>query len=285
MTLIAVWVRQGRLTDELVVAADSRLTGGLIWDGAPKILTFPRGDCVLAFAGNTDVAYPLMIQIHNTLLAYEASATRRLDVPEAARHAVAVINQMRGLISDLPMGQDRPEHPRTLFMFAGFSWRFTKFMAWRIVYSPGLDQFLLRPIHGVRGMAPGRLLKFVGDASSSATSRLAEVLIPKGTLVRGGLDMEPAEILIEFIHRDDQRSIGGTPQIVKIFRHANTDAYAVDWPSKHGRPFFFGRPLLNYERIDVPIIYPSEGFRIERRMTADQVTPHAGNADEGNDSQ
>jgi len=53
---------------EMIVASDSRLSGGQAWDGNPKILMLPRSDAVLAFAGYTGVAYPLMIQAYNAIV-------------------------------------------------------------------------------------------------------------------------------------------------------------------------------------------------------------------------
>ena len=44
MTLVAAWVRSVGTTQELVLATDSRLTGGHTWDCCPKILSLPRGD-------------------------------------------------------------------------------------------------------------------------------------------------------------------------------------------------------------------------------------------------
>ena len=56
---------EGHQRQELLVASDSRLRGGYAWDAAPKLLRLPRGDSVLAFAGQTDFAYPLMLQAWN----------------------------------------------------------------------------------------------------------------------------------------------------------------------------------------------------------------------------
>ncbi len=49
MTLGVEWVRQVGGTQELVVASDSRLSGGQAWDGNAKIMLLPRSDAVLSF--------------------------------------------------------------------------------------------------------------------------------------------------------------------------------------------------------------------------------------------
>jgi hypothetical protein len=47
----------------LVLASDSRLTGGPIDGLAPKVFALPRSDALLAFAGDTQHAYPLVLQM------------------------------------------------------------------------------------------------------------------------------------------------------------------------------------------------------------------------------
>jgi len=58
MTLSLAWIRSVGNVQELVMATDSRLRRGRAWDVAPKILTLPRTDCAICFAGDTDDAYP-----------------------------------------------------------------------------------------------------------------------------------------------------------------------------------------------------------------------------------
>jgi hypothetical protein len=47
MTLCISWVRQVGSVTEMIVASDSRLSGGQFWDANPKILMLPRTDSVL----------------------------------------------------------------------------------------------------------------------------------------------------------------------------------------------------------------------------------------------
>jgi hypothetical protein len=61
MTLGMAWVRT-KGTTQLLVASDSRLSGGRYWDSNPKIILLPRSDCVMSFAGDTNDAYPLMFR-------------------------------------------------------------------------------------------------------------------------------------------------------------------------------------------------------------------------------
>jgi hypothetical protein len=64
MTIAAAWTRRIHSCNELVFVADSRLSGGArTFDYCAKILTLPRSDCAIAFAGSTDNAYPMMHQL------------------------------------------------------------------------------------------------------------------------------------------------------------------------------------------------------------------------------
>lgn len=52
MTIIATWIAQNIENSEnkyLVVASDSRVTGGGAWDCCPKIFPLGREDSVIAF--------------------------------------------------------------------------------------------------------------------------------------------------------------------------------------------------------------------------------------------
>ena len=82
MTLCAAWIRTVGKTKELVVASDSRLAGGIRWDGCPKIITFSRSDFVICFAGNTVDAYPFMLQVNNAIENYSRASSGALDVTE-----------------------------------------------------------------------------------------------------------------------------------------------------------------------------------------------------------
>ena len=64
MTVAVAWVRTIRDCEELVFVTDSRLSGdGCNFDACPKLLTLPRNDCLIAFAGYTGHAYPVIHQL------------------------------------------------------------------------------------------------------------------------------------------------------------------------------------------------------------------------------
>jgi hypothetical protein len=94
MTICAAWVRKVGKQEELLVASDSRLSGGRSIDYCPKLLVLPRLDCAVCFAGSTDLAYPLMLQLSLATEAHPPSFKRVLDLRPFVTHAVKVFNSM-----------------------------------------------------------------------------------------------------------------------------------------------------------------------------------------------
>lgn len=76
MTLVATWIRQTKSNEELVIASDSRVTGGIVINCAPKLFRLERNDAVLAYCGPTMVAYPILLQIKASLDAHEETRER-----------------------------------------------------------------------------------------------------------------------------------------------------------------------------------------------------------------
>lgn len=274
VTLLAAWVRTIGHDDQLVVAADSRLTGGLCWDGCPKIVSLPRTDCLLAFAGDTHLSYPLMLQVQNAFASSPALRSRRIDVRGARDNALLVVNQMKQAIEQWPSDGER-DYSDTVFLLAGYSWRLSRFEVWRFVYRRRYRRFEFEPARAIRGLGDDRLIVFAGDQTSRATTRLARHLDAKGVLERGPVDMEPLSALIDLSLDDTPttHSIGGAPQVAKIYRHQNVDHFAVRWPPTSSETYFFGRKLLPVERIDAPELSLIDGFQINYRGALSSTRP------------
>jgi hypothetical protein len=146
MTLSMAWVRQVNQTNELVFASDSRLRGGdEVSDYGPKIFTLPRSDCLISFAGDTDDAYPLMLQMAHGIEFYQKSNDRRTDITQAKAIAIDVFNQVREEYHDFPRDRTAAGDPKVSFIFGGFSWRLSKFLIWTLHYQPDIDRFTFRP--------------------------------------------------------------------------------------------------------------------------------------------
>jgi hypothetical protein len=91
---------------------------------------------------------------------------------------------------------------------------------------------------------------------------------------RQALDYEPFEILAEMLSnshftdrmgekaffnaKDKPGAIGGAPQALKIYQHANVRPIAVRWPLSHNSTVtLFGRPLFEWEMTLNPIYDPA----------------------------
>ena len=259
MTLGMAWVRQIGRTKEFVVAVDSRLSGGEAWDGCPKLLTLPRSDCVIAFSGNTHHAYPLMLQIQNAINMHRNSRDRTIDIIHMKGHLSRVWKEMSSAISSLPMGQDKPDPRDVTFLFGGYSWREHDFRFWKITGSSTDFQAKLPDRWG-----PNRdslRIVFFGDVEPIAAAKklLAKLMIARKKLPGGDFDMEPFEVLRDIIRANQFHSVGGPPQLVKIYQHMNTVPFALYWPnSADGRPTLLGRTLLDYEVAAWPILDPDK---------------------------
>jgi hypothetical protein len=68
--------------------------------------------------------------------------------------------------------------------------------------------------------------------------------------------MEPFEILRDMIRSGDYPSIGGAPQVAKVYKYMRTQFFAVRWTDSNGIPHALGRPALGYESFEAPIIDP-----------------------------
>jgi hypothetical protein len=260
MTLGMAWVRSIGGIRELIVASDSRLCGGQFWDANPKIMLLPRSDCVVSFAGDTYDSYPLMLQAYNSVLMFNAASNRSLDLTQLKGHLIRVFNQSRRFITHLPLGQDHPTPPDVSFMLAGYSWRSKVFRIWKIYYDHHFQKFTFRPTSPWTGAGQEeKLITFVGDgpAIGEAKTLLIDVLREKKRLTSGGLNMEPFDVLRDIIRSKKYPSVGGPPQLVKVYEHMNAVPVGVYWPNKESSQVtVLGRPLMEYEKVDWRILDP-----------------------------
>lgn len=260
MTLGMAWVRSTGGIRELLVISDSRLSGGQFWDANPKIMLLPRSDCVISFAGDTSAAYPLMLQAYNAIAMFEAAANRGLDITHLKGHLVRVLNRSLSFISHLPVGQETPDEPGAIFMLAGYSWREKRFRIWKLYFDRQIKKFTFRPTQPWTGEGQEeKLITFVGDQDVifEARKRLVTHLKSTGRLVSGGLNMEPFAVLRDMLRTSSFPSIGGAPQLVKIYENMNAVPAGVFWPDKRsGIVSVLGRPLMQYEKVRWRLIDP-----------------------------
>src|SRR3954469_4813095 len=92
MTIAIAWTREISRCEELVFVTDSRLSGdGRNFDACPKVMTLPRTDCAIAFAGYTGHAYPMMQQLSFAIDAHAPLKRGSLDITQVKSHALKVV--------------------------------------------------------------------------------------------------------------------------------------------------------------------------------------------------
>lgn len=250
MTAVAAWIRQIKNgVDELCLISDSRLSDGRNIDCAPKILPLPRGDIAISFAGETQVAYPFFLQLYFASLSFRAARTRGLDIIEYRPHALAILNDIVRRI-DTPI--DSLRLPQCSFLLCGYSWIKKRFYIWRIVYKPELGRFHYDSATGICGRRES--IMFAGDAGPRLRDETHAVLTSRRghQWGRTPLNLEPLEALANLLSTPDSRSsIGGPPQLVKIYQHSNASIIPVYWPRDQQTSIAYsGRIVLGYERVD-----------------------------------
>lgn len=249
MTVALAWIAtrsDGR--EHLYVASDSRVRGGGHMDACPKIITLPRSDAVLAFAGSTTSAYPLMLQVANSIAAHRPARDRTMDICQLKGHLVHVCTDLIGRFIDVAAPFDERE---VQFLLAGFSWLTGDFQVWTIEFNAKKKRFIER---AARTFHP-RLRKaaFIGDRATDLRGQLARMLAPEGPPV----SLEPLGVLAEMLLAAGKAdTIGGPPQVVRVAKHMNTRCFVVRW---QGKPTIFGRPLFPYESVDYWVLDPVAG--------------------------
>lgn len=279
MTLVASWVRRTPSGSELVVASDSRLSGGITLDYAPKIFRLERNDAVLAYCGTTLVAYPLILQIKAGIDGYEDTRNRIIDIVQLKSHIEKTIEELRKSIPKLPNGEDT----RTSFqiLLAGYSWRVQDFRSWIFRFdlkSAQFNAFEMSGRHRFQFMSDRRVNEL--RASRYVMRSLRE---SKGPMSKDiGIGWTPLKAVIDAIHDESIPDVGGPPQIVKIYRHSNSLPMNVLWPRNYWnggvrhKEFgitHLGRTLLGYERTNYLTLDPTtwdflEPWRIRERLDA-----------------
>jgi hypothetical protein len=249
MTIGMAWIGErpdGR--ERLYLASDSRITGGYTLDACPKILTLPRSDCALCFAGDIAATYPLMIQMSYAIAAHQPARERSLDVSRVKDHLLRVCTDFIGRIEGSAFSWGRSD---IQFLFGGYSWQAKDFRLWTIYYMEKAQAFAAR--EAVSFHPYMRKAAFIGDQAKPVRSRLFKELAS----LTHPADLEPLKVLAESILDAEQSStIGGPPQVVRIAQHMNTRTLCVRWK---GVDTLFGRQLFDYENTDYWSVDPLTG--------------------------
>lgn len=95
------------------------------------------------------------------------------------------------------------------------------------------------------------------EAAHEARDCIVGLLRERGVLGEPVLDMEPFEVLRDIVREGRYRDVGGPPQIAKVYRHGNSQPFAMQWPTSNGSGVtFLGRPLFEGEKTAAPVLDP-----------------------------
>lgn len=263
MTLVTAWVRRNTNLHELVIASDSRISGGESWDVCPKIIPLPRPATAMAMSGDATEAYAFLLHAINTCGLLEGNRTGRTDLGYLAKELRETYADLRRHVRDLPRDQEKPDVPNLEVALFGWSWRNLAFEGYRYSY----DKVGALRMHSIGMLATDRPYPhdLMGDAASDAGARLKSLMTSREMPVprRGDpnasnvaaeafFDWEPLEVLVEVIKDGSVRSVGGVPQIARIYQYGECELFV--WRTVGGTDYFGGRPIQATERFDRRIL-------------------------------
>lgn len=299
MTISIAWLRTLPNDDEeLWVVSDSRLsTGATVWDECTKIFTLPDKRSFVSFAGDTSIAFPLINQFQTSIIAHRSSLVGFMDINELKNHFVIIINnslkKMRLEVNNYNV-QDTLKD--TSFILGGYSWRRKRFSIYKISYNNGKYTSTKEKTSGFKNV----YCQIIGDITPfirqeldkkmySSFQNKREILRKMNTikemytqnlitkksycffkdkLTKKEFDMEPFEVVRDLlINKNNQdlklSSVGGAPQLVKVYQHMNAQPIGVFWNQdssklqdkslnhKNLKPTLLGRFLEDYENPDM----------------------------------
>lgn len=100
----------------------------------------------------------------------------------------------------------------------------------------------------------------IGDKVNKVRHDIFLKLEEDGVRVYGFVDMQLLKILLDYINDSEIRSMGGVPQMVKIYSFMNILPFGFLNEDRH--LFHFGRSLMGYETYPYPIIDLQNGKQV-----------------------
>lgn len=253
MTLCAAWIRKTGENDELVFATDSCLSVGERWPTGIKLFDLPRKDALICFAGRTDRAYPLILNLISSLQYNKEFQDKSKDVSDLALFVSELFTDLVYLITENaePIDELRAE---ANFLFGGWSWKLQEFVLFKIYYDPAEQKFVFSDsLADLRKKA--KQIVFIGDHLDEAKQLLNREF--EGENSDNLADMEPLKVL-SIMSRDQENfsTIRGALQIAKVFKSGHNEFFGVMWPSIKGKPHFLGKEYKLFEKPEVRYFDP-----------------------------
>jgi hypothetical protein len=244
VTIAVAYLREQGLAQELIVASDSRLSGGESWDECQKVFPLTRGDAALAFAGAYYRFYPIFCQLVNFCDLHVRLYSRAEPLELLAHKLEQVTEHMLGAVGDHPTGALHPDGNFTFFL-CGWDWQSGQPFLRKYSYSDATGRIVRHNAQWRANTTPGRRACFIGDCVPQVKERYFRAT-PPGTL----LDVQPLSAIQQAIASGTVRTIGGSVQGVKLYRHLNVRPLLV---RQGERRAVHGRLLFPWEEVDYEV--------------------------------
>ena len=245
MTLCIAWVRKKRTSNEICIVADSCFSGGQRFMAAPKVFPLKRNDCAIACAGLTTYSFPVIEHIRQSIFLNQSLLDRSKDLTDLLHWIVDITNKVLFQETDKQVGIVGPEFS---MIIAGYSWKYSKPIIREIKYNRNT-----KLMYAVKQPTIKRTqFALIGDNTIEARRKIFLKLDSDGIKNDGEVDMQPLDVLMEYINDPLISSIDGNPQMVKIYPFMNVLPFG--FIDKEKNITYMGRPLTDYEIIPYPII-------------------------------
>lgn len=252
MTLCTAWIRKTGDNDELIFATDSCLSAGERWPTGIKLFDLPRKDALICFAGRTDRAYPLILNLISALQYNKEFQDKAKDVSDLALFVSDLFTQLVYLIDDYSSQDVHELRAEANFLFGGWSWKLQQFVLFKIFYEPQEQKFVFVDCLAEK---KSRQVVFIGDQLEDAKALYYREF--EGEKSENLLDMEPLKVLtIMSRDRAEFTSIMGALQIAKVYKSGHNEMFGVMWPSIKGKPHFLGKEYKLFEKPEVRYFDP-----------------------------
>ena len=266
MTLCVSWLRKINNEQELVFATDSHLSGGERWSGI-KLFELPRKDCLICFAGQTNRAYPLILNLIASIKFDEHLSSVHTDIAEVLDYLTQLFTSRCHSIAGYGKRDFNSVVGNFQFLFGGWSWKANMFKLWRLEYNCETEKVEYKEAN-----PDGMLYAFIGDESDKAEELLKEQLISNNRETSCRFDMEPLKVLVHMIRNFNYYSIGGAVQMARIHPPGLTEFLGIYWPSIRGEKTFLGRNVSTEDNPTVEFIDPDTGELVDEDLP-EQLSP------------
>lgn len=223
MTLCVAWIRKVEKEDQLVLATDSMITGGLDYPHGTKLLAFDRGDCGLCWEGSTWFTYSFTENARVDINFSDRLGTASSPLFAVKDRITKVFNQLWQ--ANLADKGSNFKNEKLSFLFGGFCPEFREIQLWHIRQDEQLQSFTAQ-----RRTPSANKPCFVGSGSGHARTMLGKEPA-----------LSPYQVLLKVIEEDSVRGVGGVPQLVSISR---TGLEIIGVVKEDGR-YLFGRKLAS----------------------------------------